>query len=198
MKRIVTAAVITSVFGFALATDGLAQARPEQQAPGMQQERLQREAPADRPTQPEAPPAAAPAEREPARDRDEARETEQRWTPDAGKIQSQKLVGTNVKDAEGNNLGSVKNLIVDQEEGQITHVVIGVGGFLGIGERERVVEWDQLNIRMDERNRLVATLDQGTLRAAPLFEEREAPAAAPALGDRPGTQPGAKPGTPRY
>jgi hypothetical protein len=48
-------------------------------------------------------------------------------------------------------------------------VVVGVGGFLGIGEREVAVSFKSLRIAQDANDRTVLTLDasKDALRAAP-------------------------------
>jgi sporulation protein YlmC with PRC-barrel domain len=112
---------------------------------------------------------------------EQQRSETERWTPKEGQIEADQLRGSEVRDAQGQEIGTLRKLIIDKEEGKVTHAVIGVGGVLGIGERERVVEWDKLEIRADaQRDEVFATLDRDTLVAAPLYEEREAPAAAPA------------------
>ncbi|RPH42905.1 MAG: PRC-barrel domain containing protein [Burkholderiales bacterium] len=45
------------------------------------------------------------------------------------------LIGMDVRNAKGENLGDVTDVVVDVETGRIAYAVVGIGGFLGIGEK---------------------------------------------------------------
>ncbi len=45
------------------------------------------------------------------------------------------LIGMDVRNARGENLGDVQDVVVDAENGRVSYVVVGIGGFLGIGEK---------------------------------------------------------------
>src|SRR5579859_7337511 len=55
-----------------------------------------------------------------------------------------KLIGVNVYNVQKEKLGDISDLLLDQS-GKVSGVVIGVGGFLGIGERDILVDLDKLN-----------------------------------------------------
>ena len=61
------------------------------------------------------------------------------WTAEA-------LIGRTVENANGDNLGEVNNVIIN-EKGDVVAVVIGVGGFLGVGEKNVGVPFDALEFR---------------------------------------------------
>jgi hypothetical protein len=48
-------------------------------------------------------------------------------------IESDRVEGTTVYDPQGNNLGSIKRLMIDKISGQVSYAVMSFGGFLGIG-----------------------------------------------------------------
>jgi len=56
---------------------------------------------------------------------------------------SSKLIGVNVYNEANEKLGSINEMILDKE-GKITNVVIGVGGFLGMGEHSISVAFNDL------------------------------------------------------
>ena len=60
-----------------------------------------------------------------------------------GLWRASKLVGVKVYNESNESLGSINDLIVDKS-GNIKNVVIGVGGFLGVGERYIAVSFDKL------------------------------------------------------
>lgn len=64
-------------------------------------------------------------------------------TSTEGDWRATKLVGVNVYNDANEKLGAISDLILDKE-GKIAKVVIGVGGFLGMGEHNIAVNYDQL------------------------------------------------------
>lgn len=60
-----------------------------------------------------------------------------------GQWRTSKLVGVNVYNESNEKLGSIDELIMNKE-GKIDKVIIGVGGFLGVGQRDIAVNFDQL------------------------------------------------------
>ena len=58
-------------------------------------------------------------------------------------------IGRTVENANGDNLGEINNVIIN-EKGDVVAVVIGVGGFLGIGEKNVGVPFDELDFKTAE------------------------------------------------
>ena len=70
------------------------------------------------------------------------------YTHQPNEMRASKLIGTKVRNNANENIGDINELIVDKD-GKIAAVVIGVGGFLGIGEREVALDFKSLNIKYD-------------------------------------------------
>jgi sporulation protein YlmC with PRC-barrel domain len=62
---------------------------------------------------------------------------------DKGQWQASKLIHMNVYNAQNEKVGDIKELLLDKS-GKINSVAIAVGGFLGMGERDVAVKFDQL------------------------------------------------------
>lgn len=60
-----------------------------------------------------------------------------------GQWRASKLIGVNVYNQQNEKLGEINELIMSPN-GQIAGAVIGVGGFLGMGERDVMVPLNQL------------------------------------------------------
>ncbi|MGQ7260579.1 PRC-barrel domain-containing protein [Vreelandella sp. V005] len=71
-------------------------------------------------------------------------------TPE-GTFHSDTLTGNQVKSSveDDEDIGTITDLVID-EDGQINAVVVGVGGFLGMGEKKVAIEWDSLELTKDE------------------------------------------------
>lgn len=93
-------------------------------------------------------------------------------TPANG-VRSSDLVGTEVKTTRDETVGSVSDLIID-ENGQVVAVVVGVGGLLGMGEKNVAIGWDEITLseKADEQE-LRIDLTRENLRSAPEFEEEQ-------------------------
>ena len=63
--------------------------------------------------------------------------------PASGQWRLSKLIGVDVYNQQNEKLGEIDELIISSN-GQIVGAVIGVGGFLGMGERDVMVPLDRL------------------------------------------------------
>jgi sporulation protein YlmC with PRC-barrel domain len=66
-----------------------------------------------------------------------------------GQWRASKLIGLDVYNEANEKLGDINELIVDKD-GKINAVVIGVGGFLGMGEHDIAVTMDKLKFVEDK------------------------------------------------
>lgn len=85
-----------------------------------------------------------------------------------------RLIGQPVYTGTGDNaekIGDVNDIVMSPD-GQAEAVLIGVGGFLGVGEKEVAVRYDQLEwAEKDGENWLTANLDREWLEGAPAFDK---------------------------
>ena len=83
------------------------------------------------------------------------------------------LTGTTVHNREFESIGSINDLIVDAEKGNIRFAVVGVGGFLGMGETDVMVPWGAFRWQPNtDTNEEVFVLDvtREQLEKAPRFD----------------------------
>ncbi|MFG1378510.1 PRC-barrel domain-containing protein [Xanthobacter autotrophicus] len=106
------------------------------------------------------------------------------------------LIGMSVHGAADENLGEINDLVLDRS-GNVSAAVIGVGGFLGVGEKDVAVPFQAVEVtrNTDGKNRLVLRKTKDELKAAPEFARYEA---APATtGSVTPTRPATPPATTR-
>ena len=79
-------------------------------------------------------------------------------------------MGKSVQNSAGEKIGTVKDLLFD-EQGKMTAVVIGFGGFLGIGEKTVAISFDMIKPSKDANGNLMllAGLDKDAHNSAPDF-----------------------------
>jgi hypothetical protein len=83
-------------------------------------------------------------------------------------IESDRVEGTTVYDREGNDIGSIKRLMIEKLSGQVAYAVMSFGGFMGMGSEEHTIPWRKLNYDTSLGGyRTDITEDQ--LRGAPTF-----------------------------
>ncbi len=90
----------------------------------------------------------------------------------AEELTAETVIGSTVYGNNEENVGEVGDLVMSQD-GQIDAVIIDVGGFLGIGEKEVAVGMDNLEFMVDENgNRYLYTpFTQEQLEAQPAYDE---------------------------
>jgi hypothetical protein len=98
--------------------------------------------------------------------------TSPKTTADAAKsmpadMQASKLIGAKVYNASNESIGDISDLLLDTS-GTIDRVIVGVGGFLGIGERKVALKISDLDIRKNGNSyRASVAMTKAQLEAQP-------------------------------
>src|SRR5262249_36548104 len=92
-----------------------------------------------------------------------------------------KMIGMNVKNAKGEKIGEVDDLVVDKGEGVVAYGVLSFGGFLGIGEKLFAIPYGNLKRSGDD---VIVDLTREQLEKAPSFAKDAWPAFDRAYGAR--------------
>ena len=80
------------------------------------------------------------------------------------------LNGNDVYNEKGEDLGDIKEFMLDMTNGRVTYAVLSFGGFLGMGEKLFAVPWNAL--KLDTVNkRFVLNVDKARLENAPGFDK---------------------------
>ena len=64
-------------------------------------------------------------------------------------IRAKTVIGTTVKDAGGDKIGHIEDIVLDKLSNNIVFAIVGFGGFLGMGEKYHPIPWSSL--KYDER-----------------------------------------------
>jgi sporulation protein YlmC with PRC-barrel domain len=94
-------------------------------------------------------------------------------TVDAGKaVLATSFIGSSVYTANNENVGDINDLIFD-EKGSIQAVIIGVGGFLGMGEKDVAMPLNKITVTRDASNAIKLTVQASReeLDRAPAFDK---------------------------
>lgn len=78
-----------------------------------------------------------------------------------GRAEAGKLIGQSVETPTGERIGEVEAVNIGAD-GKVTNVIVGVGGFLGVGERDVALGWKDLQIT-DNGKKVVANTTKARL-----------------------------------
>ena len=70
--------------------------------------------------------------------------TRDQGVPDISR--ASRIVGQDIYNQNGEDIGEISELILDPKTGQVQQVIVSVGGFLGIGERNVALPWNELKL----------------------------------------------------
>jgi sporulation protein YlmC with PRC-barrel domain len=80
------------------------------------------------------------------------------------------LIGDDVYNHENDDVGDIKEIMLDVNNGRIAYAVISFGGFLGIAQKLFAVPWSAL--KLDTANkRFLLNVDKKRLESAPGFDK---------------------------
>ncbi|CAN5892204.1 hypothetical protein BH11PSE3_BH11PSE3_28120 [soil metagenome] len=103
------------------------------------------------------------------------------------------LIGRNIQNAQGETIGEIKSIYLDKA-GKVDSVMVGVGGFLGMGEREVKLAWKDLNI-MNNGDKVTVNMTKDQLKAQPEYKYPDAAYRGHAFNDSGVYKDGVTPGT---
>lgn len=84
------------------------------------------------------------------------------------------LIGDGVYNSADENLGDIKEIMLDMRTGQVVYAVLSFGGFLGLGEKLFAVPWSALTLDTVNK-RFVLDVDKERLQSAPGFDKDKWP-----------------------
>ncbi|NUP88134.1 MAG: PRC-barrel domain-containing protein [Burkholderiaceae bacterium] len=84
------------------------------------------------------------------------------------------LIGNEVVNHNEENVGDIKEIMLDVQSGRVAYAVLSFGGFLGMGEKLFAVPWSALKLDT-ENKRFTLNVDKERLGAAPGFDKDKWP-----------------------
>jgi hypothetical protein len=94
--------------------------------------------------------------------------------PGPGLMGAATLIGNDVYNAEGEDLGDIKEIMLDMSRGEISYAVLSFGSFLGMGSKLFAVPWSALTLDT-ENKRFTLNVPKDRLERAPGFDRGKWP-----------------------
>jgi sporulation protein YlmC with PRC-barrel domain len=80
------------------------------------------------------------------------------------------MIGDQVKNAQGEDLGQIEEIMIDTQQGQVAYAVLSFGGFLGLGDKLFAIPWQALSL--DAKNhQFILDVPKERLENAPGFDK---------------------------
>lgn len=92
-------------------------------------------------------------------------------------IKASKVIGTDVVNSVGENLGDIKEIMLDPVSGKVAYAVLSFGGFLGLGEKLYAVPFSALAYD-HAQDEYTLDVSEDRLTSAPSFEASNWPTMA--------------------
>jgi len=74
----------------------------------------------------------------------------------AGDVSAKELLRQSVKNGANETVGDINDVLI-AKDGKIAAVIVGVGGFLGLGEKDVALPFEQLTIASDANGKLAVS-----------------------------------------
>jgi sporulation protein YlmC with PRC-barrel domain len=84
------------------------------------------------------------------------------------------LAGDSVRNAAGEDLGKIDEIMIDIPSGRVAYAVLSFGGFLGMGDKLFAVPWSALKVDEDDKC-FILNVDKRTIEQAPGFDKNNWP-----------------------
>jgi len=84
------------------------------------------------------------------------------------------LIGNDVYNLKNEDLGDIKEIMLDMRTGRVSYAVLSFGGFLGMGEKLFAVPWSALTLDTQNK-RFTLNVDNERLESAPGFDQNSWP-----------------------
>jgi sporulation protein YlmC with PRC-barrel domain len=89
-------------------------------------------------------------------------------------LSASSLIGDPVKNTQGEDVGTIKEIMIDTQSGRVAYCVLSFGGFLGMGDKLFAIPWQAFSVdEADHSMRL--NVDKETLRNAEGFDPNNWP-----------------------
>ena len=70
-------------------------------------------------------------------------------------LSASSIIGTDITNSDGEELGSIEELMLDHACGDIAYAVVKFGGFLGMGEKLFAIPWKAFSLSLHDKKAIL-------------------------------------------
>ena len=79
-----------------------------------------------------------------------------------------------LKNAQGDNLGKIDELVIDPHDARIKAAIVSVGGILGLGAKSVAIPWEKMTMGTGpDRDTIIVAMAKEELETAPGWQKSE-------------------------
>ena len=89
-------------------------------------------------------------------------------------VRASELDGKDLYSPSNDEVGEIKELVIDVRGARVPYVVISSGGFLGLGDKLHAIPWEAIQVKPDagkDKDKLVVNLEKDRVLKAPEFKK---------------------------
>lgn len=92
-------------------------------------------------------------------------------------LQVTTVIGNKIVNPAGEQLGNLKELVLDLEDGRIAYAVLSFGGLMGLGDKLFAIPWEALILNPKDHT-FILNVEKEVLKEAPGFDKDHWPSNA--------------------
>lgn len=86
------------------------------------------------------------------------------------RFSADELIGKDVVNAKGDNVGEIEDIVVDPSS-KAMYAIVSVGGFLGMGDKDVAMSFDQLRLGADDAILMMSEQSEDQLKQLPAYDK---------------------------
>jgi sporulation protein YlmC with PRC-barrel domain len=89
-------------------------------------------------------------------------------------VRAKDVIDVSVKNNADEDLGSIKDIVLDKKSGQVRYVVLSFGGWLGLGNKLFALPWNAIHYDNDD-DCFILNVEKEKIKNAPGFDDANWP-----------------------
>jgi len=90
-------------------------------------------------------------------------------------VKGSTFIGADVENSKGEDLGDIKDVVIDRATGRIAYAVVSFGGFMGLGDKLYAVPWGAFSQSTTDKNTFILAVDKDRIKNSPGFDQNNWP-----------------------
>jgi sporulation protein YlmC with PRC-barrel domain len=90
-------------------------------------------------------------------------------------VKGSTFIGSDVENPKGEDLGDIKDVVIDRASGRLAYAVVSFGGLMGLGEKLFAIPWSAFSQAVQDKDTFILDLDKERLKNAPGFDPNNWP-----------------------
>jgi len=90
-------------------------------------------------------------------------------------VKASTFIGADVENPKGEDLGDIKDVVIDRATGRTAYAVVSFGGFMGLGDKLYAVPWGAFAQSTTDKNTFILAVDKDRIKNSPGFDQNNWP-----------------------